>query len=235
MSPRFPLFLLVLSPLPIVRLFLFGLVWVGLGWVGLGWVGLASFRDVLSGFLRFGLAWLGLAWLDLAWLGFGYFRSGRFRFMSCCFGFEPFLFCFVSSRFVSLRCVSFLTKFGLVGFWFGSVRFGSVRFGSVRFGSVRFGSVRFGSVRFGFFFAGRREQNPAERLGERKGVGEIKRHPFLRRVHWALIANAKPPYVLSGPDSPEWAASMAAASRASRDEKMADWTWMVSCRCFLID
>ncbi|CAN0258168.1 unnamed protein product, partial [Laminaria digitata] len=70
------------------------------------------------------------------------------------------------------------------------------------------------------------QKNPAERLGERKGVGEIKRHRFLRSVHWALIANSKPPFVLSGPDSPEWAAAMATASPESRDEKMATWTWM---------
>lgn len=75
---------------------------------------------------------------------------------------------------------------------------------------------------------GDEKQNPAERLGERKGVGEIKRHRYLSKVHWALIANAKPPFVLSGPDSPEWAATIATASPETREEKMATWTWMVS-------
>ena len=72
-------------------------------------------------------------------------------------------------------------------------------------------------------------QDPAERLGQRKGVGEIKRHAFFGSVHWALIANSTPPFVLSGPDTPGWLASMQAAPDAgSRDDKMATWTWMVS-------
>lgn len=71
-------------------------------------------------------------------------------------------------------------------------------------------------------------QDPAERLGQRKGVGEIKRHPFFGSVHWALIANSAPPFVLAGPDTPGWLASMQAAPDAgSRDDKMATWTWMV--------
>ncbi|CAN0471441.1 unnamed protein product, partial [Hapterophycus canaliculatus] len=56
------------------------------------------------------------------------------------------------------------------------------------------------------------EQDPAERLGQRRGVGEIKRHPFFSSVHWALIANSTPPFVLSGPDTPGWLASMQPSS-----------------------
>lgn len=76
------------------------------------------------------------------------------------------------------------------------------------------------------------EQDPTERLGQRKGVGEIKRHPFFGSVHWALIANSTPPFVLSGPDTPGWLASMRSAPNAgARDDKFATWTWMV---CFSV-
>ncbi|CAN0487981.1 unnamed protein product, partial [Discosporangium mesarthrocarpum] len=44
-------------------------------------------------------------------------------------------------------------------------------------------------------------QNPTQRLGERKGVGEIRRHPFFASVHWALIANQVPPFTVDGPDT----------------------------------
>eukprot|EP00903_Cladosiphon_okamuranus_P006960 g6774.t1 len=72
-------------------------------------------------------------------------------------------------------------------------------------------------------------KDPAERLGQRKGVGEIKRHAFFGSVHWALIANSTPPFVLSGPDTPGWLASMQAAPEAgSRDDKIATWTWMAT-------
>ncbi|CAN0167441.1 unnamed protein product, partial [Scytosiphon promiscuus] len=70
-------------------------------------------------------------------------------------------------------------------------------------------------------------KDPNERLGQRKGVGEIKRHPFFSSVHWALIANSTPPFVLSGPDTPGWLASVQPSSTA-RDDKMATWTWMAT-------
>ncbi|CBN75159.1 protein kinase [Ectocarpus siliculosus] len=72
-------------------------------------------------------------------------------------------------------------------------------------------------------------KDPTERLGQRKGVGEIKRHPFFGSVHWALIANSTPPFVLSGPDTPGWLASMRSAPNAgARDDKFATWTWMAT-------
>lgn len=71
-------------------------------------------------------------------------------------------------------------------------------------------------------------QDPAERLGERKGVGEIKHHPFFGSVHWALIANSTAPFVVSGPETPGWAASMACAPEGNPDDRMANWTWIVS-------
>lgn len=77
------------------------------------------------------------------------------------------------------------------------------------------------------------KQDPTQRLGERKGVGELKRHPFFENVHWALIANRDAPFRVWGPDSAGWAEMVANSSdggeRVNRDEKFATWTWQVSC------
>lgn len=67
-------------------------------------------------------------------------------------------------------------------------------------------------------------QDPSERLGERHGIGEIKRHPFFKDVHWALIASREPPFPVRGPDTPGWLESV---GRVPAEDKMASWTWKV--------
>lgn len=100
-----------------------------------------------------------------------------------------------------------------------------------RYRFVRVFVIRFASYTLCLSHA-RQHQEPSERLGARKGVGEIKRHPFFESVHWALIANRKAPFPVWGPESPGWAESMIGAGNApgasSRDDRMATWTWQAS-------
>lgn len=49
------------------------------------------------------------------------------------------------------------------------------------------------------------EKEPALRMGTRRGTAEIKRHAFFAPVHWALLADAAPPFV--PPPQPSDAAS----------------------------
>jgi serine/threonine protein kinase len=39
-------------------------------------------------------------------------------------------------------------------------------------------------------------KEPAKRLGARAGADEIKRQPWFSGVHWALVRNQKPPFVV---------------------------------------
>ncbi|CAM9570413.1 unnamed protein product, partial [Choristocarpus tenellus] len=70
-------------------------------------------------------------------------------------------------------------------------------------------------------------KDPSQRLGERNGVGEIRRHPFFSNVHWALIANQKPPFVVVGPDTPGWdaLADPLIGGRMKESNRVATWTW----------
>lgn len=64
-------------------------------------------------------------------------------------------------------------------------------------------------------------------MGRRKGVGEIKRHDFFAKTHWALLAHETPPFQVSGPNTPGWITSITSDPASVMDDKMATWTWNV--------